>query len=72
LRELTNSVQDKLTCLLCFERDPETCHRSIVAQKVVEQVGFDILNLYADDPNRYVRNAPKLSRFYSGEGASAA
>ncbi|QYX57982.1 DUF488 domain-containing protein [Roseovarius sp. SCSIO 43702] len=72
LRDLTDTVQAAPTCLLCFERDPETCHRTIVAREISEEVGFDIFNLFADDPDRYVRNAAKLPRFHSGEGATAA
>lgn len=72
LRDLADTVQVAPTCLLCFERDPETCHRTIVAHEVSEEVGFDIFNLFADDPDRYVRIAAKLPRFHSGEGATAA
>jgi len=33
------------TALLCVERDPEACHRSLIAQRLVEQYGviFDHL-----------------------------
>lgn len=72
LRQLVDFVQDAPTCLLCFERDPETCHRTIVAQEVIEETGFEICNLFADDPDRYVRNASKLPRFHPGEGLTAA
>lgn len=72
LRELIDFVQDAPTCLLCFERDPETCHRTIVAHEVIEETGFEVFNLFADDPERYVRHAAKLPRFHSGEGLTAA
>jgi len=72
LTELADTVQAEPTCLLCFERDPETCHRTIVAHMVSEKTGFDIFNLFADDPERYVRNAAKLPRFHLGEGLTAA
>ncbi|MFV0294581.1 MAG: DUF488 family protein [Hyphomicrobiaceae bacterium] len=72
LRDLVNLAQGAPTCLLCFERDPETCHRTIVAREVVGETGFDIFNLFADDPERYVRHASKLPRFHSGQGATAA
>ncbi|MDP2738632.1 MAG: DUF488 domain-containing protein, partial [Pseudorhodobacter sp.] len=36
LTELVETVQAAPTCLLCFERDPETCHRTIVAHEVSE------------------------------------
>ncbi len=72
LRELVDYVQSAPTCLLCFERDPETCHRTMVAQEVTEETGFTIFNLFADDPERYVRHVEELPRFYPGEGLTAA
>jgi uncharacterized protein (DUF488 family) len=35
------------TCLLCFERDPACCHRSIVAEMVVGRTGQTVINLEA-------------------------
>ena len=72
LRELADTVKVAPTCLLCFERDPETCHRTIVAREISTNTGFAILNLFADDPGRYVRNTAKMPRFHFGEGATAA
>lgn len=72
LRELVASVRSAPTCLLCFERDPETCHRTIVAQEIVEETGFEVFNLFANDPERYVRHASMLPRFHLGEGLTAA
>jgi uncharacterized protein (DUF488 family) len=72
LRALVDIVQDAPTCLLCFERDPDTCHRTIVAHEVFEETGFEVFNLFADDPERYLRHAAKLPRFHSCEGLTAA
>ena len=72
LRDLVHYVQAAPTGLLCFERDPATCHRAIVARNVAEKTGFDIFNLFADDPERYVRHASKLPRFNPSEGLTAA
>ena len=72
LRDLVEFTQSAPTCLLCFERDPATCHRTIVAHEVIEETGFEVLNLFADDPERYVRHASKLPRFNPGEGLTAA
>lgn len=71
LEELTAAAQEKPTCLMCFERDPATCHRSIVAQEMVRSVGFKVLDLYGDDPARYVRNAHRMPRDYTDQGATA-
>jgi uncharacterized protein (DUF488 family) len=72
LRQLLHFALAAPTCLLCFERDPETCHRSVVAQELIEETGYDIFNLFADDPERYVRHASKLPRFHPREGLTAA
>lgn len=36
---------DHKACLLCFERDPSTCHRRIVAGLVCEATGQDVVDL---------------------------
>jgi len=50
LRRLVADIRDAPTCLLCFERDPGTCHRAIVAQEVSRETGFRIQNLFAGAP----------------------
>jgi len=71
LRQLMKLAESKPTCLLCFERDPETCHRSIVAGEMSE-TGFEVFDLLGDDPNRYVHNAPRVPRRYPRQGVAAA
>ena len=71
LRELLDVAGEKPTCLLCFERDPVICHRAIVAEEMTA-LGFEVLNLYGDDPARYARNAHRLPRHDSRQGAAAA
>jgi uncharacterized protein (DUF488 family) len=34
------------TALLCVERDPEACHRSLVADELAEAYGLDVVHLY--------------------------
>jgi uncharacterized protein (DUF488 family) len=53
---LTNSV-----CLLCFERDPRNCHRTIVADRLKTR-GIEVFDIYGDDPSRYVRHSSKFAR----------
>jgi uncharacterized protein (DUF488 family) len=36
LLQLSNFLNDKIICLLCLEKDPEICHRKIVARKLTE------------------------------------
>ncbi len=71
LKALEIAVEGKATCLLCFERDPNVCHRSIVT-KALRANGNDIFDLYGDSPARYVNFSAQLSRYHSREGAAAA
>ncbi len=71
LDELRAAVSELATCLLCFEREPSSCHRSIVASEL-SQAGMRVFDLYGDDPERYVRNASKVPRFNARQGAAAA
>lgn len=43
---LTGVVKNNVTCLLCFEHDPSTCHRSIVG-KWLKTRGVDVFDLQA-------------------------
>jgi uncharacterized protein (DUF488 family) len=36
---------DAATALLCVERDPEACHRSLVAQELAEVYGLEVVHL---------------------------
>ena len=36
----------RTTALLCVERDPEACHRSLVAAELAESYGLDVVHLY--------------------------
>jgi uncharacterized protein (DUF488 family) len=36
---------DRTTALMCVERDPEACHRSLIAERLAAQYGFEELHL---------------------------
>ncbi|SCY85520.1 DUF488 domain-containing protein [Rhizobium sp. NFACC06-2] len=59
VREVAAVAQDKMTCLMCYERDPKTCHRQIVATQLKDYdlVSFD---LFVDKMDRYELNPEKL------------
>jgi uncharacterized protein (DUF488 family) len=38
--------------LLCVERDPEACHRSLIAERLASEHGVDALDLRPDDGGR--------------------
>lgn len=70
LDDLARLADTSATCLLCFERDPRVCHRSIIAQELQER-GMTVFDLYGDAPSRYVRHAHLLPRHDPGQGAAA-
>ena len=47
LSALAHLIVDQPTCLMCFERDPRSCHRSIVARSLSSQVRV-VRDLFAD------------------------
>ena len=36
---------DPVCALLCVERDPEACHRSLIAQRISERRGIELIDL---------------------------
>lgn len=47
LRPLVESMpEDAATALLCVERDPEACHRSLVAAELHATCGVEIVHLF--------------------------
>lgn len=63
LLEVQDYARLESTVLLCFERQPAECHRSIVANAISAETGAQIFHLYADEPEKYVRNAARLPVF---------
>ena len=45
LQQAQASALERRVALLCFERDAACCHREIVAERLVEQSGFEVRNL---------------------------
>jgi uncharacterized protein (DUF488 family) len=49
LGEALALAQAEPTCLLCFERDPQNCHRLIVAERMARESGQEIRHLFVED-----------------------
>jgi uncharacterized protein (DUF488 family) len=45
LAEAIGLAQERRCCLLCFERDPHFCHRTIVAGMIASRTGQGIVHL---------------------------
>ncbi len=50
LAEATALAKDQRVCLLCLERDPQHCHRLIVAERMAAQTGLDLHHLFVERP----------------------
>jgi len=71
LEALAAVAHRKATCLLCFERDPRTCHRSIIAGRLGGR-GFSRLDLFVDPALPNDRLTTKLSSLHSRQGVASA
>lgn len=71
LEELAAHADRFSTCMMCFERNPSQCHRLIVAVELAKY-GFKPFNLFADEPERYVRHASEVPRHHSYQSVAAA
>jgi uncharacterized protein (DUF488 family) len=67
LKVLDEMVRQDAVCLLCFERDPATCHRRLIADRLKVR-GLEIFDLYGDEPSRYVCHAKKVPRRHHHQG----
>jgi uncharacterized protein (DUF488 family) len=45
LVEAAAAIQEKPTTLLCYERDPKTCHRAIVGQRLKDVCSLNVQHL---------------------------
>jgi uncharacterized protein (DUF488 family) len=48
LSTLLELAEAELPALLCVERDPEACHRSLIAERLAREHGFETVNLRPD------------------------
>jgi uncharacterized protein (DUF488 family) len=48
LGEALELAQAQAICLLCLERDPEHCHRLIVAERMTKETGQEVRHLLVD------------------------
>ena len=69
LNRLATTATNSKTCLLCFEREPKTCHRSIVAERLGVKTTID---LFISDLQRNDGKHQIFEGSRPGQGASAA
>src|SRR4051812_43396545 len=51
LAQATSLARERPACLLCFERDPATCHRHLVAEMIVAETGQPVVHLRVKLPD---------------------
>jgi uncharacterized protein (DUF488 family) len=42
---------ERASALMCVERDPQACHRSLIAQRMAEELGVSLVHLTPDLPS---------------------
>ncbi|OWV86958.1 DUF488 domain-containing protein [Rhizobium sp. R693] len=67
VEEVAAIAQSELTCLMCYEHDPITCHRKIVATQLKEY-GFSCFDLFVDKKDRYELHPERVPRHDIGKG----
>ncbi|WP_425072226.1 DUF488 family protein [Sagittula sp. S175] len=71
LSDLLEVARVKKTCILCFERCAHVCHRSYIAD-LAAAAGFEIYNLVADRPEKYLKDGLKIPRYNPRQSLAAA
>ncbi len=59
LAQLTERLQTQRCCLMCYERDPQQCHRTLIGERLKERV--DDLVVVDLDPQRASNSAARPS-----------
>lgn len=49
LEPIVRWIGAKRAALLCVEKDPEACHRSLIAKRLQQEFGFDVRHLKPSD-----------------------
>jgi uncharacterized protein (DUF488 family) len=71
LDKLLKLASQRLTCMMCFERCADHCHRSYLADEA-SIIGFDVFNLVADRPEKYLGNDFSIPRHHPRKSIAAA
>ena len=71
LKRLAELAISRPTCLVCFEREPSECHRTLVATELV-RCGIKRIDLFTDSQGKDVCSNNILRGSHSGQGIAAA
>jgi uncharacterized protein (DUF488 family) len=70
LKKLAKLAASQATCLLCFEREPVECHRTLIASELAT-CGIKRIDLFADSLNQNVRANSVVRGCDFGQGVAA-
>lgn len=71
LDELLEIASQNTTCMMCFERCSDVCHRSYIADEAIRR-GFEVFNLVADRAEMYLKDGIKIPSYSPRKGLAAA
>lgn len=71
LKELAELAASRATCLLCFEREPTECHRTLIASEL-SPYGIDRIDLFTDSSRQNVPIDSVVRGRDLGQGITAA
>lgn len=69
IQTIVDVASEKSVCLMCYERDPMTCHRKIITDKIQKDTGVEIrhLGVVSFEP----KNRSKRRVLHPREGTAA-
>jgi uncharacterized protein (DUF488 family) len=70
-KSLIDLGRTRSVCMMCFEREPVDCHRSIIAERIKKR-GFSVLDLFVEESTRYDKRSQVFTSCCACEGAPAA
>jgi len=71
LRDLSRIARGSRTCMMCFERNPIHCHRTIVAQRLAA-FGYVAFDLFVDHLDSYEQHPDRLPSDHFSQSIAAA
>ena len=69
LRAIVDAAKKQSVCLMCYERDPVTCHRKIITDTIEKETNIKIRHLGVNGIEPKIRSKGRM--LHSREGAAA-
>jgi len=69
IETIVSTAKKRKSCLLCYEKDADTCHRKIISDKIFRDTNIDTEHLAVSNNESPISTKRRV--LHSGEGASA-